>query len=73
MNKCPCCNEFALEYDTYFKRDRCFSYGWIPRSNVEIELSRQGLDNTYDTDNIELLKHHIKMLEAEVIYYKEKA
>jgi len=32
---CPGCDVWAAEFDPYFRRWRCFSCGWMPRSSVE--------------------------------------
>ncbi len=32
--KCPKCKKYAIEFDDYFKRPRCFECGWMPKEMV---------------------------------------
>lgn len=42
MKKCPMCNKWTLEYDSYFGRYRCFNSEceWMPKSSSERAISR---------------------------------
>jgi len=41
MRKCPACGKWALDFDEYFARFRCFNPAcrWMPRSSTEREIS----------------------------------
>jgi hypothetical protein len=30
MIQCPECKDYAVEFDSYFLRPRCYSCGWLP-------------------------------------------
>ena len=78
MIQCPKCKEYNVEFDSYFKRPRCYECGWLPSSTIHsLEFKLQTMNGAFEPCNKcwgypELRSEYNCTIDGQKTYYCDK-